>query len=158
MVGLRAEHEIFLSFRSGSHYCRTWRGWRLRGREPKQHTALPRKTKTTATPPEQEQQGCRSRSSSVGDAQLSSRFSSLSSSSRGQHHRLDIRSLGDELLQFFSSHTAAPPPPPDEVDTYRRVVRCPGGPSVLGAPDWSTVSALPRRPVAVTATATPTWT
>jgi hypothetical protein len=27
----------------------------LRGREPKQHTALPKKTKTTATPPEQEQ-------------------------------------------------------------------------------------------------------
>jgi hypothetical protein len=32
--------ETFLSFRSGSHYWRTWRGWRLRGREPKQHTAL----------------------------------------------------------------------------------------------------------------------
>jgi hypothetical protein len=47
----------------------------LRGREPKQHTALAKKTKTTATPPEQEQQECRS-CSSVGDAQLSSRFSS----------------------------------------------------------------------------------
>ena len=40
-----------------------------------------RQTKTTATPPEQEQQECRS-CPSVGDAQLSSRFSAVVVSSR----------------------------------------------------------------------------